>query len=60
MTNATTDATDGLEEAVRMAQQAVEQQGDVVRGLKAELKDGRSTRVRWSVVRGEEFWEVAR
>jgi len=34
-----------LEEAVNKAQEAVERQGDIVRGLKAELKDGRVVRV---------------
>ena len=46
MGNAAPDANvEALEQAVKAAQQAVEQQGDIVRGLKAELKDGRSTRV---------------
>lgn len=35
-----------LEEAVLKAQEGVARQGDVVRGLKAEMKDGRVVRVR--------------
>lgn len=34
-----------LEDAVNKAQEAVTRQGDIVRGLKAELKDGRVVRV---------------
>lgn len=34
-----------LEEAVLKAQEAVARQGDIVRGLKAEMKDGRVVRV---------------
>lgn len=34
-----------LQKAVNRAQEDVARQGDVVRGLKAELKDGRITRV---------------
>ena len=34
-----------LEAAVNQAQETVVRQGDVVRGLKAELKDGRVVRV---------------
>ena len=37
-----------LEEAVAQAQEAVVRQGDIVRGLKAEVKDGRAVRVRSS------------
>lgn len=35
-----------LEEAVLKSQEEVARQGDVVRGLKAEMKDGRVVRVR--------------
>lgn len=34
-----------LEQDVNQAQEAVQRQGDIVRGLKAELKDGRVERV---------------
>ena len=34
-----------LEDALQKAQEAVTRQGDMVRGLKAELKDGRVVRV---------------
>lgn len=34
-----------LEEEVSKAQEEVARQGDVVRGLKAEVKDGRAVRV---------------
>lgn len=37
---------EALELAVNQAQEAVQLQGDIVRGLKAELKDGRVVRVR--------------
>jgi transcription antitermination factor NusA-like protein len=37
-----------LEQDVNQAQEAVQRQGDIVRGLKAELKDGRVERVSWS------------
>ena len=41
------DPTAALEEAVAKTQEAVARQGDIVRGLKAELKDGRVVRVSW-------------
>ena len=34
-----------LEEEVSKAHEAVARQGDIVRGLKAEVKDGRAVRV---------------
>lgn len=40
------EAVMALEKAVEIAQEAVQRQGDVVRGLKAEMKEGRVVRVR--------------
>ena len=40
------EAVMALEKAVEMAQEAVQRQGDVVRGLKAEMKEGLVVRVR--------------
>ena len=39
-----------LEDDVEQAQEVVARQGDIVRGLKAEVKDGRATRVRRNFV----------
>lgn len=38
-------AFDQLEEAINKAQEAVQQQGDIVRSLKANLKDGKAQQV---------------
>ena len=35
-----------LENGIQKAQEAVQRQGDIVRGLKAEMKEGRVVRVR--------------
>lgn len=40
------EAVVALEKAVEKAQEAVQRQGDIVRGLKAEMKEGRVVRVR--------------
>ena len=44
--SSSSSSSKALEEAVLKAQEEVARQGDVVRGLKAEMKDGRVVRVR--------------
>lgn len=42
-----------LEDAFHAAQEAVQRQGDVVRSLKAQAKDGHVERVRWGRISAE-------
>lgn len=42
------DAQAALSAEIEVAQEAVSRQGDIVRGLKAEVKDGKVVRVRYT------------